>query len=135
MLRDRLLVSALLFISPLCFAQDPPPWPCADQVTSGVEPVRVSAGVSAAMAEKKVLPDTSDLKGTKANSTVVVRILIDKSGVVRCAEGVQGDPGLFQRSQDAAMQWHFKPYLLYGRPLNVATSREFVFKKNKVTAH
>ena len=24
MLRDRLLVSALLFISPLCFAQDPP---------------------------------------------------------------------------------------------------------------
>ncbi len=32
MLRDRLLVSALLFISPLCFAQVSP-WPCADQVT------------------------------------------------------------------------------------------------------
>ena len=135
MLRDRLLVSALLFIGPLCFAQGPPPWPCADQVASGVEPVRVSAGVSVAMAEKKVLPDTSDLKGTKANSTVIVRILIDKNGVVRCAEAVQGNPDLFQRSQDAAMQWHFKPLLLRGRPLNVATSREFVFKKNKVTAH
>jgi hypothetical protein len=135
MFRDQLLVSSLLFISPLCFAQGAPPWPCADQVASGVEPVRVSAGVSASMAEKKVLPDTSDLKGKKPNSKVVIRILIDKNGVVRCAEAVQGDPGLFQRSQDAAMQWHFKPYLLYGRPLNVATSREFVFKKNKVTAY
>ena len=136
MLRARLLVSSLLFFSPLCFAQGPPLWPCADQVAGGVEPVRVSVGVSAGMAEKKVLPDTSDLKGKKVNSTVVVRILIDAKGTVRCAEAEEGDPGLFQRSQDAAMQWHFKPYLLRERrPVNFSTLLEFMFKKNKVTAH
>ena len=136
MLRDRLLVSSLLFFSPLCFAQGPQPWPCADQVASRVERVLLSESVSAGLIEKKVLPDTRDLKGKKVNSTVVVRIVVDKNGAVRCAEAEEGDPGLFQRSQDAAMQWHFKPYLLRERrPVNFSTLLEFMFKKNKVTAH
>jgi hypothetical protein len=65
---------------------------------------------------------------------VVVRTVIDKNGDVRCVEAVQGDASLLPRTQAAAIEWHFKPFLLNGQPLVVETTREFVFKKGRVVA-
>jgi len=134
MLTKVLLVGCFLFGNSLVFAQLGTPWPCADGFTEGNSRIRVSSDASAGLAEKKVLPDVSDLKGTKTSSTVVVRVLTDKNGDVQCAEAWSGDASLFQRSRAAMMQWHFKPYLLNGQPFFMETVREFVFKKGKVTA-
>ena len=134
MLRKALLVGWSLLVNSLVVAQGAAPWPCADTVEGGNHRVLVSTNVSAILVEKRVLPDVSDLKGTKTNSTVVVRTLIDKNGDVRCVEGVQGDASLLPRSQAAAMQWHFKPFLLNGQPLVVETTRAFAFKKGRVVA-
>ena len=117
MLRSVSFVGWLLLFNCLGFAQGTARWACADQVDGGSTPVRASAGVTATLAQKRILPDISDLKGSKIDSVVVVRILIDRSGDVKCAEAVQGDSVLFQRSEAAAMQWHFKPYLQNGQPV------------------
>jgi periplasmic protein TonB len=101
--------------------------------TDGIQRIRVSTGVSEALIEKRVLPATSDLD-KKLTSQVIVKTLIDKKGAVRCAEAVQGDTTLFQRSTEAALQWRFKPYILNAQPIIVETPIEFDFSKRKVKA-
>jgi len=112
-------------------------WPCSDELTKTEgdnHRIRVSVSVTQAMVQKKVLPDGSDLKGTKTKSAVILRALIGKDGNVRCADPAQGDSSLFERSVNAAKLWHFQPYLLNGQPIIVETTIEFEFNKNKVTA-
>lgn len=96
--------------------------------------IRISTGVSEGLIVKKSLPDIADLKGTRLHSTVVVRALVDKHGIVRCTDPVSGDANLIERSLHAAQQWRFKPFLLNGDAMIVETPIEFVFKKNKVNA-
>jgi hypothetical protein len=136
-MKKTALVSWFLLLAAIASGQARPVWPCSDELMKSEgdnHRVRVSTDVSAGFEEKKILPAVSDLKGVKIDSTVVVRMLIDKTGAVRCADAVEGDASLLQRTQEAALQWHFKPYLLNGQPVIVETSREFIFKKNKVTA-
>jgi len=64
--------------------------------------------------------------------TVIVRVLGDKAGLVRCADALSGDTSLFQRSIAAAPQWRFKPYRINGQLIVFESSIEFLFKKNKV---
>jgi hypothetical protein len=126
-----------LLITALAHGQNPSSWPCSDDLTKSEgdnHRIRISIGISEALAQKKILPDVSDLKEMKVDSTVTLKVLIGKDGVVRCADPVQGDQNLFPRSVDAAKQWRFQPYLLNGQPIIVETPIEFVFKKNKVTA-
>jgi len=127
----------LLVITTLVHGQNPSSWPCSEDLTKSEgdnHRTRVSIGISEALAQKKVLPDVTDLKGTKMNSTVTLKVLIGKDGSVRCADPLQGDQSLIPRSLDAAKQWQFQPYLLNGQPVIVETPIEFTFKKNKVTA-
>jgi protein TonB len=129
------LVVALLFCE-CVFAQSENYRSCgANVVKSGGAngKVRVSTGVTEALIEKAYAPVTSDLD-KKLKSTVVVVAIIDKTGVVRCAEAVRGDPSLFQRSSEAALKWRFKPYVLNGEPVVVDTQIEFDFSKRKVKA-
>jgi hypothetical protein len=117
--------------------QNPASWPCSDDLTKtdgDNHRIRVSVSVTQAMVQKKVLPDSSDLKRTKTKSTVVLRALIGKDGSVRCADPVQGESSLFERSMVAAKQWRFQPFLLNGQPVVVETTIEFQFNKNKVIA-
>jgi hypothetical protein len=95
--------------------------------------IRVSTGVSEAFVEKQVLPATSDID-KKLKSVVIVRALIDKKGAVRCAEAVEGNPNLFERTTQVALLWRFKPYLLNGQPIIVETPIEFEFSRGKVKA-
>ena len=134
---NALLGGCFLLVTIAAYGQGGTLWPCSDELTKSEgdnHRIRVSTGVSEVLIEKKVLPDVYDLKGTKTKSTVILRTLVDKSGAVRCAEPIQGDAALFQRSQDAVKQWHFKPFLLNGQALIIETPIEFVYKKDKVTA-
>ncbi|HLM81950.1 MAG TPA: energy transducer TonB [Terriglobales bacterium] len=126
-----------VLMATVLYGQTAPSWPCSSDLTKSEgdnRRIRISTGVSEGLAEKKILPDVADLKGAKVDSTVIIRVLVDKNGVVRCADPVSGDASLFQRSTEAAQQWRFKPFLLNGQPLIFESQIEFVFKKNKVKA-
>jgi len=84
------------------------------------------------MADTKVLPDISDLKGKELNSVVVVEVLAGREGDVRCTRIQQGYPDLAQRSLDAAQKGHYKPYLVNGEKLIVDTWIRFNYTKDNV---
>jgi hypothetical protein len=131
MIKKYALCAGFLFMVASVYGQNAANWPCSEDPTKAV---RVSLGVMQTLAQNKALPDVSDLKGKKINSTVILQLIIGKDGSVRCAVPVRGDADLFPRSLEAARQWRFKPLLLNGQPLIVATMMEFVFKKGKVMA-
>jgi hypothetical protein len=131
--RSRAMILKLMIASALCgcvLAQQPAPLDCGGKPC--VVRIRVSSGVTNAIADHKVLPDISDLKGRKLDSSVVVSIVVSKTGYVVHTRAVKGDPDLFTRSEEAAQKWHFTPYILNGQPIEVDTTIEFRYKKNKV---
>ncbi len=109
-------------------------WPCIEETKaeSGGHAIRVSAGVSSRLVRRKVLPDISDLKGKKLDSLVIVDVILDTKGNVRCARAQQGDADLFPRSIEAAEQWQLKPFQLNGETVVVDNQIQFRYKKNKV---
>jgi periplasmic protein TonB len=84
------------------------------------------------MADTKIMPDISDLKGKDVDSLVIVRILISPDGAVRCFQLQEGNPDLAPRSLDAAQKWHYRPYMLNGQAINVETWIRFSYKKDSV---
>ena len=117
------------------FAQTQTPWPCqADIHKSDPDAlfVRVSDRVTNILADRKVLPDISDLKAKDLDSLLVVHILVGTDGDVRCYQLQQGDSDLAQRSLDAAQKWHYKPYLLNGKKVFVDTWIRFSYRKDNV---
>jgi bla regulator protein blaR1 len=129
----RLTIVLTLCISAL--AQNQNPWPCQQDINKS-DPsalfIRVSDGVTNKLADTKVLPDVSDLKGKELDSVVVVQILVGTDGSVRCFRIQEGDGSLSQRSLDAARKWHYKPYILNGQPVNVETRIRFKYAGDKV---
>jgi hypothetical protein len=116
-------------------AQTQTPWPCQAEIHKSdpnVHFIRVSDGVTNKMAESKVMPDISDLKGKELNSVVVVEILVGTEGDARCSRIQQGDHDLAQRSLDAAQKWHYKPYLLNGEKVIVDTWIRFNYTRDNV---
>jgi TonB family protein len=53
---------------------------------------------------------------------VVVQALISKDGFVDRVHVIQGNPRLRNAAAEAVQKWRFKPYLLNGRPVQVATT-------------
>jgi hypothetical protein len=116
-------------------AQSQNSWPCRDDIRKA-EPgalfVRVSEGVTQAFADRKLLPDIADLKGKNVDSILVVHIFVSPEGNVRCSQIEEGEDALRQRSLDAAQQWHFKPYLLNGKPTYFDSRIRFSYTRDKV---
>jgi hypothetical protein len=132
------MIPKILIAMTLCgsaLGQVPTPWPCQSELHK-TDPkamfIRVSDGVTNKMADTKVLPEISDLKGKELNSVVVVEILAGIDGDVRCSRIQQGEPDIAQRSLDAAQKWHYKPYLVNGEKLIVDTWIRFSYTKDKV---
>jgi hypothetical protein len=130
----RRLATAFLLCG-CALAQAQTPWPCQAEIHKS-DPnahfIRVSDGVTNKLADTKILPDISDLKGKELNSVVVVEILVGRDGDVRCARLQQGDSDLSQRSLDTAQKWHYRPYLLNGEKLLVDTWIRFNYTKDHV---
>jgi len=128
------LATAFLLCS-CALAQTPTPWACQAELHKA-EPkvlfIRVSDGVTNKMADTKILPDISDLKGKELAYVVVVEILVNTDGDVRCTRVQQGDSDLAQRSLDAAQRWHYKPYFVNGEKLIVDTWIRFNYTKDHV---
>lgn len=58
----------------------------------------------------------------RIQGTVVLKIVIDKSGGVQNVQKVSGHPMLAPAAAEAVTQWRYKPYLLNGDPIEVETN-------------
>lgn len=61
---------------------------------------------------------------------VVVRLELDRDGVIQEAKVVEGDPILSQALLEAVKQWRFEPTRLDGDPVEVETDVETVFESH-----
>lgn len=75
---------------------------------------------------KKAHPVYSQLMlQTRIQGTVVLRVVVDKSGVPIKVSVVSGHPVLLSATIDAAKQWRYKPYLVNDNPVEVETENTF----------
>jgi TonB family protein len=66
-------------------------------------------------------------KAAHIQGTVVLQGLIGKDGTVRELHVLNGHPMLQQAAIDAVRQWHYRPYLLKGEPVEVLTTINVIF--------
>jgi TonB family protein len=95
----------------------------------GPDTVRVSPFDIVKYAQKQVKPDYPETaKKADVTGTVIVDVIIDKTGKVSDAEIAGGVPMFDDAALAAARQCTFRPYLVNGEAKNVATSLIFNFE-------
>lgn len=84
--------------------------------------VRVSQGVAQGLLLHKVDPLYPPLaRQARIQGTVVLKVLVNKSGDVEKAEPVSGHPMLGPAAIAAVKQWRYQTYLLNGEPVEMET--------------
>jgi protein TonB len=112
-----LMAAACWFVTgaiPLTAAPDAPP-----------PKIRVGGNVAQANLisnPKPVYPAAA--KEARVQGTVTLEIEITEDGMVRDISSATGPPELIQSAVDAVKQWVYKPTLLNGQPVTVATTVE-----------
>jgi len=92
------------------------------------QPVRVSEGVSSAFLVHKVKPDyPPEAKSAHIKGTVLLRVLIDEEGWVADLKLISAPKELAPAAISAVQQWRYRPYLLLGSPVEVATEVSLKF--------
>jgi TonB family protein len=91
--------------------------------------LRVSQGVAQGNMRHKVAPEypyEAKLRGIQGD--VILAITITTTGDVANLHVISGDPLLTEAAIDAVKQWKYKPYLLKGQPVEVATTVKISFR-------
>jgi TonB family protein len=65
-------------------------------------------------------PEVAKSSGVEGN--VVMQALISKEGTVKRLHVVEGDSRLRTAAEEAVYKWRYRPYVLQGRPVDVATT-------------
>jgi TonB family protein len=97
-------------------------------------PLRVKVGplVQAAQLLNKVDPVYPEqAKAAGIQGPVTLQIVIANDGTVETVTPVEGHPLLVAAAQDAVKQWVYKPTLLNGHPVEVATTVTVPFELNQ----
>jgi periplasmic protein TonB len=91
---------------------------------------KVGGGISAPEAVSTPDPEyTEEARNAKTQGVCVLALIVDENGNPRDIRVVRGlGFGLDARAVDAVKQWHFKPALKDGHPVNVQISVEVGFK-------
>ena len=71
------------------------------------------------------------LRDTPASATVVVRVVISKSGAVSPVRLLSGQPQFEIAAMDAVRLWRYRPYMQDGEPLEVTTDLRVEFDPGK----
>ena len=86
-----------------------------------IEPVAVSElNERALLSEQPPLAYPPNAGGKQG--TVTLQVLIGRDGTVQDAKFLQGSLAFARAAIDGVRQWKFKPYLVNGRPVSVATN-------------
>jgi protein TonB len=100
-----------------------PPAPPLPKPAPTVQRVRVSPGVITGLLMHRVEPTyPSVAQQAHIQGSVVLTAIIDKNGNVQQLRLVSGQPLLVTAAIEAVKQWHYKPFLLNGEPLEVETT-------------
>jgi TonB family protein len=65
-------------------------------------------------------PESAKMSGVEGD--VVMQALISKEGTVKRLHVVEGDSRLRSAAEEAVYKWRYRPYVLQGRPVEVATT-------------
>ncbi|WP_051978231.1 energy transducer TonB [Edaphobacter aggregans] len=91
--------------------------------------VRVpSAAMEANLVASRVPAYPTTAKAEGIQGRVVMEALISKSGTVGRVRVLEGDWHLRSAAEDAVMKWRYRPYLVNGRPVDVATTVRVDFR-------
>ena len=94
-----------------------------------IQRIRVSQGVTRGLLIQRVEPTYPVLaREARVQGVVVLTAIIDKDGNVRNLQLVSGHPMLAPAAIEAVKQWHYKPFLLNGLPVEVETTVEVTFQ-------
>ncbi len=92
-----------------------------DAALPAIEPVAVSE-----LSERALLTAQPQLaypaNAVGKQGTVILQVLIGRDGTVQDAKFLQGSLAFARAAIDGVKQWKFKPYLVNGRPVSVATN-------------
>lgn len=94
-----------------------------------IHAVHVPAGaMEANLMVSRVPVYPEDAKSRGIEGTVVMEAVISRSGAVQHVRVLSGDPALRAAAVEAVLRRRYKPYLLNGRPMDVATQVSVVFR-------
>jgi len=65
-------------------------------------------------------PESAKISGVEGD--VVMQALISKEGTVKRVHVMEGDSRLRSAAEEAVYKWRYRPYVLRGRPVEVATT-------------
>jgi TonB family protein len=106
--------------------QTAPAAPLAE--TTSPQRIRVGGNVQATMLVKKITPKYPPLaKAARIQGKVRYSVVIGKDGTVQSIDLVFGHPLLAEAATPALKQWVYKPTLLNGEPVEVATQVDVNF--------
>jgi protein TonB len=92
--------------------------------------IAVSAGVMAGNKLAGLTPQYPPIaKAERIQGTVVLSIVIDTDGKVKAQDTklISGPPELFEAAKNAVATWRYRPYLVKGRPMEVASQVDVKF--------
>jgi protein TonB len=92
-----------------------------------IEPVSVpEAAERGLLTDQPAIAYPANAKGQQG--TVILQVLVGRDGTVEDAKFVQGSLAFAHAAIDGVKQWKFKPYVMNGRPVSVATQMTMSFK-------
>jgi len=99
------------------------PVPTLSKAVPAAQRVRVSQGVISGLLISRVEPTyPSVAMAARIQGAVVLTAIIDKQGNVQHLQVLTGHPLLASAAIAAVKQWHYKPFLLNGDPVEVETT-------------
>ena len=88
----------------------------------GEEPLAVSPSATDSYLLQRVDPEyPEEAKQQHVQGPVVLNVLVGRSGLVREAGVISGDPQLAKAATDAVRQWRFNPHKLNGKAVEFET--------------
>jgi TonB family protein len=95
-------------------------------------PVNVAPSVMEANLVLSRVPAYPDVaRADRVQGPVVVKAIISRAGTVQDVHVIQGDPLLRNAAAEAIYKWRYRPYLLNGRPVEVATTITIDFRLSR----
>jgi protein TonB len=92
-----------------------------------IEPVSVpEATERGLLTDQPAIAYPANAKGQQG--TVILQVLVGRDGTVEDAKFVQGSLAFAHAAIDGVKLWKFKPYVMNGRPVSVATQMTMSFK-------
>jgi TonB family protein len=111
-------------------ALTPNPEESNDPSTLTTQPINVSAGVMAANVVSAPQPSYPKLASlTHMQGEVVMQAIISKDGTIENVHVIKGHRLLRGAATNAVRTWRYRPYLVNGQPVEVATTVSVDFKR------